>query len=131
VQVQRISGKPRTKLDALLSLFEQSDFEDDDETAKFYTYRLKDPDVEQMAKMLAYMCADPKLRAQLEAEAEEDRTRNEWLRNQKRRDAEEAAKWKQAAEAKDVELAEKDLALAAQAAKIAELERQLSKNNRR
>jgi hypothetical protein len=159
VQVQRVHGKPRTKLDALLSLFEQTDFEDDEETAKFYTYRLKDPDVEQMAKMLQYMCADPKLRALLEAEAEEDRTRNEWLRNQKRRDAEEAkknaeranqleaelAKQTQVLSAKDVELAEqaqtlaardavlsaKDAALSAKDAEIAELKRRLSEKRRR
>jgi membrane protein involved in colicin uptake len=145
VQVQRISGKPRTKLDELLSLFEQDNFEDFEETAKFYNYKLSDPDIKAMAKILEHMSADQKLRAELEAEAEEDRTRNEWLRNQKRRDAEEAKK--NAEEAKRhaeranklaVELdaekqksAEQAQALSAKDAEIAELKRQLAKNRGR
>jgi hypothetical protein len=110
VQVQRISGKPRTKLDELLSLFEQDNFEDFEETAKFYNYKLSDPDIKTMAKILEHMSADQKLRAELEAEAEEDRTRNEWLRNQKRRDA---------------ELAQKNQTLSAQAAEIVALKKLL------
>jgi ribosomal protein L12E/L44/L45/RPP1/RPP2 len=138
VQVQRISGKPRTKLDELLSLFEQKNFEVDDETAKFYRYQLSDPDVEEMAKMLQYMCADPELRAQMEAEAEDDRTRNEWLENQERRDAERANKLaveldaeKQKSAEKDQALSAKDAALSVKDARIAELERLLAKNRGR
>jgi hypothetical protein len=131
VQVQRVHGKPRTKLDALLSLFEQKDFEDEDETAKFYTYKYKDPDFQEMAKTLQYICADPKLRAQMEAEAEEDRTRNEWLENQQRRDAERANKLAVELDAEKQKSAEQAQVLSTLTAEIAELKRQLSEKRRR
>ncbi|MDR1666991.1 MAG: hypothetical protein LBS03_04770 [Bacteroidales bacterium] len=72
IQAGRIAtGRYGTKLNELLSLFEQAHFiEEDSEVSKQYIYRSDDEDIRFIASVLNEMVADPKEREEIEKEAE-------------------------------------------------------------
>jgi hypothetical protein len=79
VQIERITDRYQTRLDKLLSLFQQKNFMDDKKITKDFTHI---PDIEElkiMADILHYVGTDPKERKQIEAEREAWRTINAML----------------------------------------------------
>jgi len=68
VQIPRISGKPRTLLDQLLSVFEQDYFIDEKNIVKAYEHSVDHAIIGEMINILRYAVADPKERKYLEAE---------------------------------------------------------------
>jgi hypothetical protein len=68
MQIQRITGKPITDLDRLLSIFEQQNFVDDKKTIKQYKHPIDNPHLKEMINILSYVAADPKERRCMEEE---------------------------------------------------------------
>ena len=66
VQIPHISGKPRTLLEKLLSVFEQKYFVDNKETIKEYEYPIDNEDVKVMLEMLKHAAAEEKTRREME-----------------------------------------------------------------
>lgn len=92
VQVERITNRFQTRLDKLLSIFEQSNFIDDTETIKDYQHT---PDIEELKTMtdiLHYVGTEPKERKQIETEQEAWRTINAMFTEPYRKELKEKEK---------------------------------------
>ncbi|WP_448519681.1 hypothetical protein [Rhodoflexus sp.] len=74
VQVGRITDRYQTRLDKLLSIFEQRNFVDENEITKNYTYQPDLEEVKEMTDILHYVGTDPKERQQIAIEQEAWRT---------------------------------------------------------
>lgn len=74
VQVERIEGKVQTRLDKLLSIFEQRYFVDDREIIKDYPYATDDETVNLMIDILHYAGTTPEEKRKIENEQEAWRT---------------------------------------------------------
>jgi len=68
VQTPLIKPSLNTKLDKLLSIFEQANFIDAEKMIKNYSLAVDDPDVKAVIDVLHYVAADPQLRKELEKE---------------------------------------------------------------
>jgi uncharacterized coiled-coil protein SlyX len=133
VQVKRITERYQTRLDKLLSIFEQSNFVGNTEAVKVYRYALDDADVKTITDILHHVGTDPVERKALDIEVEANRTFEEWLGqkydNQRATILEQektiAEKDKALAE-KNKALTEKDKALAEKDAEMAKLQERIS-----
>ncbi|MDR0688397.1 MAG: hypothetical protein LBF55_06930 [Prevotellaceae bacterium] len=136
VQVGRITERYRTRLDKLLSIFEQHNFVDADEAVKQYLYDPDDEDVRTITDILHYVGTDPVERKELDKEIEYRRTMDEYYAIVAEKDETIAADRKAIAEKdaiiaaerealakKDAALAEKDAALACALAELAALKK--------
>ena len=74
VQVERITDRYQSRLDKLLSVFEQDHFVDNNRILKEYTHEADDADVREMTAILQRTGADPETRRELETELEAVRT---------------------------------------------------------
>ena len=74
VQVERISDRYQTKLDKLLSVFEQTNFIDDSRIIKQYNHDGDDEDVKIITDILHYSGIDPIEKKKIEIEQEAWRT---------------------------------------------------------
>jgi hypothetical protein len=70
VQVNRISGKFQSRLDKLLSLFEQSNFIDDKKYVKEFTHKIDSEDLKIVTDILHHTGVDPKQKKLIEIELE-------------------------------------------------------------
>jgi hypothetical protein len=134
VQTRRItSNRYQTRLDKLLSVFEQAYFVGDTEMTKMYNYQPDDEDVKEMIDLLYYVGTDPEKRKELEIEQEARRTwtdsfagvRQEMEKKDKVIEALVKSKEedKKVIEEKDRALEEKDKALAALKRQLEEMQR--------
>lgn len=85
VQVERITDRYQTRLDKLLSVFEQRNFTDDKEITKDFAH---EPDIEELktiTDILHYVGTDPKERKQIEIEQEAWRTVNAMFEENERK----------------------------------------------
>ena len=81
VQLPRIQGSIKTKLEKLLSVFEQAHFvEAGQEAYKNYATPIDDNRIQKMVDVLVYAAADPEKRKELEAEAESRRILDAYYR---------------------------------------------------
>ena len=126
VQVGRITGRYQTRLDKLLSIFEQSCFIDDKETIKQYNYEPDDAEVKVLTDLLHHMGADPANRKDLDDEIEARRTLDEMFGKQR---ALIAAREREIAE-KNKTLAEQDKALTEKDKTLAEQDKALTEKNK-
>ena len=106
VQIPRIVGNTRTRLEALLSLFEQKYFINDRKTLKTYDYQVDNEYIREMVSILEYVGADAKQRQAIEDEQEAYRLL-EVMSENRRKELEAVIK------AKDKELEEKNKTLKA------------------
>ena len=120
VQVRRITGRFQSKLDKLLSIFEQNNFVDDTEIVKEYLYNTDDEDVITMTKILHHSGTDPKSRKEIEREREAWRSVNAMFANKEKA-------FKKELENKDKEIENKDRELEKQKQLIEALKQQLGK----
>jgi Alanine-zipper, major outer membrane lipoprotein len=74
VQVGRIKGKYQTKLEKLLSIFEQANFVDDKNIIKEFNYEIDMEEIKLMTDILHYTGTDPKEKKEIENEEEAWRT---------------------------------------------------------
>jgi hypothetical protein len=68
IQIPRIEGKTRTKIERLLSVFEQKYFVDDIGIRKEYRYDVDDSDIQLMLDILYHTGADPETQKEVETE---------------------------------------------------------------
>ena len=74
VQVKKITGRYQSRLDKLLSVFEQSNFVDDTEIIKEYIHNADIEEVKIITDILHYTGTDPKRKKEIENEKEAWRT---------------------------------------------------------
>lgn len=125
VQVKRINGKYQTKLDKLLSIFEQNNFIGDSEIIKEYLYDTNDKDIKEMTDILHHAGTDPKTREEIEIEREAHRTINEMIRASEKKHKRKFEELEKEMQEKEKEMQEKDKALEAQRKLIEELKKRL------
>ena len=84
VQIPYITGKPRTLLESLLSIFEQKFFIDEKNTLKEYEYPIEDENLKMMVDILQHAASDKKTRREMEESwwAEEDEKEYERTRKE-------------------------------------------------
>jgi len=82
VQIPRIEGKLQSKLEKLLTIFEQKYFIDETGDIKEYNYPIDDDDIKLIADALHFACTDPESRKLMEAERESFRVFNVALEQQ-------------------------------------------------
>jgi hypothetical protein len=108
VQVERITDRYQTRLDKLLSVFEQRNFTDDREITKDFAH---EPDIEELKTMtdiLHHVGTDPKERKQIEIEQEAWRSVNAMFEEKERKYQKELEEQRKALSEKDQALSEKD-----------------------
>lgn len=81
VQLPRIKPKFYTRLDKLLSVFEQAHFVDDKKIIKKYDYEIDVPEVKNMIEILHYIGTEPEEKKQIEDEQEAWRTIDAFTEN--------------------------------------------------
>ncbi len=81
VQVERITDRYQTKLDKLLSIFEQKYFIDDSKTVKNYTHLTDIEELQTITNILHHAGTDPEERQKLDNENEAMRTLNALFHN--------------------------------------------------
>ena len=76
IQVERIGGKHQTRLEKLLTLFEQAHFIDENGILKEYPYDLDEDEFKLMVDILHHTGTDPATRKAIEVEKEAWRSIN-------------------------------------------------------
>ena len=84
VQVERITGKYQSRLDKLLSVFEQNHFVDDTETIKEFKHKAQDKDLKIMTEILHHTGTDPVSKKEIEKEQEAWRSIDALFRNKEK-----------------------------------------------
>jgi hypothetical protein len=144
VQVERITDRYQTRLDKLLSVFEQRNFIDDKAITKDYKHNPDLEEVKTITDILHYVGTDPKERRQIEVEQEAWRTVNAMFEKKEREyqkkleeqrkalsEKDQALSEKvQALKEKDQALSEKDQALSEKEQALSEKEQALSEKNK-
>ncbi len=74
VQMTRFNDKVHTRLEQLLSVFEQNNFIDANQTIKEYKYEVKDEHLKNIIDVLHYVGTDPTSRKEIDKEIEAWRT---------------------------------------------------------
>jgi hypothetical protein len=118
VQVQRITGRYQTRLDKLLSVFEQTNFLDDKKIVKEFTHETDLEELKLMTEILHHSGTNTAERKKIEAEQEAWRSYYALF-------ADERKKLMQALSEKDQALSEKDQALSEKDQLIEDLLRKL------
>jgi hypothetical protein len=68
VQTPKIKPSLGSKLDMILSIFEQANFITEDKTIKKFPFETDDPDIKELLKILNYVASDEKIREELDKE---------------------------------------------------------------
>jgi len=111
VQVDRITDRYLTKLDKLLSVFEQTNFVDDKKILKEFNHTTDVEEVQLMTAILHHAGTNPSEKKEIEVEQEAWRTVNAMFENQKKEFMKALDEKDQALSEKDQALSEKDQAL--------------------
>jgi hypothetical protein len=101
VQVERITDRYQTRLDKLLSVFEQRNFTDDKEITKDFAHEPDIDELKTMTDILHYVGTDPKERKQIEMEQEAWRTVNAMFEEKERKYQKELEEQRNALSEKD------------------------------
>ncbi|MFP5041020.1 hypothetical protein [Parasediminibacterium sp. JCM 36343] len=121
VQVERITDRYQTRLDKLLSVFEQANFVDDKKIIKEFDHAADLEEVRIMTDILHHAGTNPEEKKKIETEQEAWRTVNAMFENEKKA-------FIKALKEKDKALSEKDQALTEKDKQIAELLKRLYEN---
>jgi hypothetical protein len=101
VQVERITDRYQTRLDKLLSVFEQKNFTDDKEITKNFTHNPDIDELKTITDILHYVGTDPQERKQIETEQEAWRTVNAMFEEKERKYQKELEEQRKALNEKD------------------------------
>ena len=119
VQVDRITNNYSTKLDKLLSIFEQQHFIDDRKITKEFRHKLDSEDIKLTTDILHFAGTNPEERKKIETEQEAWRTVNAMFENKEK-------ELKAVIDEKDKVIDEKDKELEEMAKELEELKRKLN-----
>lgn len=125
VQIPRIQGRMQSRLEQLLTFFEQDYFIDETGDIKEYNYPIDTAEMKMVADALHFACTDPESRRRMEAERESFRVFNLAVDEESRELKEELLAKAKELEEKDKALEEKDKALAEALSALAELKKRL------
>ncbi len=128
VQVDRITNRYQTRLDKLLSFFEQNNFVDDTKITKQYSHLADNEEVKLMTEILHHSGTNPEERLQLEKEQEAWRSVNAMFADKENELMDLISEKDKALSEKDKALSEKDEALSELQKTIADLKRKLNKD---
>jgi hypothetical protein len=123
VQMQRITGRYQTRLDKLLSVFEQAHFVDDKKIIKEFTHETDDEEIKLMTDILHHSGTNPVEKKKIEDEQEAWRSYYALF-------GEELEKHRQALREKDQALIEKEQALSEKDQALSEKDQALSEKDR-
>jgi hypothetical protein len=84
VQVNRITDRYKSRLDKLLSVFEQSHFIDEKEIVKEYHHAIEEEEIKLMRDILHHSGTDPATKKQIEIEREAWRTVDAMIENERK-----------------------------------------------
>jgi hypothetical protein len=108
VQVERITDKYQTRLDKLLSVFEQKNFVDENKIIKEFIHDADLEEVKILTDILNYVGTDPTEKKKIETEQEAWRSANAMFENEKKALLKELKDKEKALEDKDKALEGKD-----------------------
>ena len=111
VQVNRITNRYQTRLDKLLSIFEQTNFVDDKQIIKQFNHPTDIDEIREATTILHYSGTDPDEKKKIEIEQEAWRTVNAMFENEKKEFLKILTEKEQALTEKEQALTEKDQAL--------------------
>lgn len=126
VQVNRITDRYQTRLDKLLSIFEQTNFVDDKKIIKQFNHPMDTDEIREATSILHYSGTDPEEKKKIEIEQEAWRTVNAMFENEKKEFLKILSEKDQALTEKDQALTEKDQALSDIKKEVEELRRKLN-----
>jgi uncharacterized coiled-coil protein SlyX len=119
VQIPRIQPRLQSRLEMLLTVFEQNHFTDEREITKNYTYQVNDEYIKDIVEILHHAGTDPDKRVEIEKEQEALRVYDLGMGELKKSIAE-----------KEKTIAEKEKAIAEQERAIAENEKTISEKDK-
>jgi len=125
VQVERITDRYQTRLDKLLSVFEQRNFIDDTKTIKEFKHATDMEEVKIITDSLHYAGTDPVEKKKIEVEQEAWRTVEAMYEERAEKLISELRDSKNSIVEKDIAIAEKDMALSELTKQLEELKRRL------
>ncbi len=125
VQVERITDKYQTKLDKMLSVFEQTNFIDNDRITKQFKHATDLEEVKIITDILHYTGTDPDEKKKIEIEQEAWRTVNAMFEDKEKELLKVIDENKKKIDEKQKVIDEKDNALAEMARQLEELKRRL------
>ncbi|MFN0049366.1 MAG: hypothetical protein ACKVOU_09605 [Cytophagales bacterium] len=125
VQVERITDRYQTRLDKLLSIFEQTNFVDDKKIIKEFNHEVDIEEIKIATDILHHSGTNTEEKKKIETEQEAWRTVNAMFEDKEKKYQKEIAENRKALTAKDQALTEKDQALTEKDNLIAELMRKL------
>jgi hypothetical protein len=131
VQVDRITNRYQTRLDKLLSVFEQNNFADDKKITKQFSHPTDTEDVKILTDILHHSGTNPEERKLIEIEQEAWRTVNAMFEEKENELLKKIDEKDKALDEKDRALDEKDRALGETKNENAELLRQLEELKRK
>jgi len=108
IKRQRITGRYKSKLDKLLSVFEQDNFIDDTGIVKDFKHEADVEELQIMTDILHHVGVSPEERKEIEDEKEAYRTYLEMFQKQKKEHQAQIEKKNKELKLKDKELEEKD-----------------------
>jgi hypothetical protein len=129
VQVERITDRYSTKLDKLLSVFEQTNFVDDKKIIKEFKHDTELEEVKILTDILHYSGTDPEEKKKIETEQEAWRTVNAMFENERKELIKALSEKNKALSEKDLALSEKDLALSEKDLALSEKDLALSEKD--
>jgi hypothetical protein len=130
VQVDRITDRYQTRLDKLLSVFEQSNFIDDSKVTKKFVHKTDIEEVEIITNILHHSGTDPDERKLIDTEKEAWRTVNATFENERRDFAKALTAKDQVITEKDQVITEKDKALTEKDKVLTEKDKALTEKDR-
>ena len=108
VQVERVTGRYQTRLDKLLSVFEQTNFVDDKKIIKEFKHSADLEEVKIITDILHHTGTDPAEKKQIEDEQEAWRTINAMLDNENQEFKKEREEFEKKISEKEQTISEKD-----------------------
>jgi DNA repair exonuclease SbcCD ATPase subunit len=130
VQTGRITDRYQTRLDKLLSVFEQAYFTDDTRVVKQYKHEPDEEDVKLITDILHYNGTEPEERKLIEIEQEAWRTYNDSFAERRRELDEKIEERDKKIEEKDKEIEEQDKALKENYKALGEKDKALEEKDR-
>jgi hypothetical protein len=129
VQVERITGRYQTRLDKLLSIFEQKNFADDKKLTKLFNHPADTDEIKEATNILHYSGTDPEEKKKIEIEQEAWRTFAAMLDERTNELQKNLVKAQKALSEKDQALSEKDQALSEKDQVITDAQKALSEKD--
>jgi hypothetical protein len=123
VQVERIDNKYQTKLDKLLSIFEQSNFVDDKKIIKEFNHKVDIEEMKIATDILHHSGTNPVEKKKIEDEQEAIRTINALFEDEKKKYLKELTE-------KDIALGKKDIALGKKDRELGKKDKELEEKDK-